>query len=67
MGTRSVSAEDKVKATHAVPQTVLTLSKLTVADCTITQELIATAGLSVIDCSWARLDEIPFRRLRGEV
>ena len=30
-------------------------------------DLIRESGLSVIDCSWARLDEIPFARLKGEV
>lgn len=27
--------------------------------------LIASAGLGVVDCSWARLDEVPFARLRS--
>lgn len=27
--------------------------------------LIASAGLSVIDCSWALVDELPFHRLKG--
>lgn len=30
-------------------------------------ELLATSGLSVIDCSWARLDEIPFRQMQAGV
>ena len=30
-------------------------------------DLIRESGMSVIDCSWARLDEIPFERLKGEV
>lgn len=28
-------------------------------------EMVETAGLSVLDCSWARLDEVPFQRYRG--
>lgn len=27
------------------------------------QEVVETLGMSVIDCSWARLDEIPFRQV----
>lgn len=27
--------------------------------------MIASAGLGVVDCSWARLDEVPFDRLRS--
>ena len=29
-------------------------------------DIIRESGMSVIDCSWARLDEIPFSRLKGE-
>ena len=27
------------------------------------QEIVETLGMSVIDCSWARLDEIPFHQV----
>jgi len=29
------------------------------------QDLILKSGLSVIDCSWARIEEIPFEKLKG--
>lgn len=28
------------------------------------QEVVETLGMSVIDCSWARLDEIPFHQVQ---
>lgn len=27
--------------------------------------ILASSGLSVIDCSWARLDEIPFAQMKS--
>eukprot|EP00891_Asterochloris_glomerata_P004300 jgi/Astpho2/4300/gw1.00064.100.1_t len=29
------------------------------------QELIAAKGLAVVDCSWNRLDDVPFNRIKG--
>ena len=29
------------------------------------RDIISRAGLCVVDCSWARLDDVPFSRLRG--
>lgn len=30
------------------------------------KDIVLKQGLSVVDCSWARLDEVPFGKLRGE-
>eukprot|EP01125_Pyxidicula_operculata_P010416 TRINITY_DN3426_c0_g1_i2.p1 TRINITY_DN3426_c0_g1~~TRINITY_DN3426_c0_g1_i2.p1 ORF type:complete len:260 (+),score=78.08 TRINITY_DN3426_c0_g1_i2:328-1107(+) len=30
------------------------------------KDIVAKSGISVIDCSWARIDEIPFNKVRGE-
>jgi pre-rRNA-processing protein TSR3 len=30
------------------------------------KELVATFGISVIDCSWAKIEGITYRKLRGE-
>lgn len=29
------------------------------------RQLIASRGLAVVDCSWARLDDVPFARIKG--
>jgi len=30
------------------------------------KDIIAKNGVGVIDCSWAKLDEIPFHKMKGE-
>lgn len=53
-----------VRPTNSIPGVVLSpqgTSAVSRADA----PLIASAGLGVVDCSWARLDEVPFNRLRS--
>ena len=51
------------QAFHGVVLSPMGTSSVSRADL----DLIRESGMSVIDCSWARLDEIPFARLKGEV
>lgn len=53
-----------VRPTTAIPGVVLSPQ----GTCAISRAdipRIADAGLGVVDCSWARLDEVPFERLRS--
>lgn len=30
------------------------------------RDIVTLGGVGVIDCSWAKLDEVPFQRIKGE-
>lgn len=30
------------------------------------REIVEQFGISVVDCSWAKLDDVPFDKLRGK-
>jgi pre-rRNA-processing protein TSR3 len=36
------------------------------AVCASDRDIVWEFGVSVVDCSWARLDEVPFSKIRGK-
>ena len=55
---RVTSKESKFRGVILSPEGTAMVSPLDI-------ETVASQGISCIDCSWARLDEIPFHLMKG--